>query len=484
MFHRGEIVELDIDDYAFGGRGIAKVPVADEGHYVVFVDNAFPGQRVRAKIDVKRKRHAEAKLIDVINRSPQEVQLPYQEISGAPYIFVPVEIQEETKKRSTLEVFARISGIRNIHEKFDEFISSPDHFFYRNKMEYSFSCIEHCRQTGVDIDDAFALGFKRRGTWWKVENLDKPSGLFDEQWETILPEIRNWLKKTTLPAWHPPGKHGFFRHIVVRKSFEANQLLINLVTSSEGLKQFDKEGFCQLLKTLLGDRLAGFQHTINDNVADRAKIENGLSQLVFGKPVIVEKLAGLEFEISMESFFQTNPRCAELLYTKALDYVFEEEISEGKVVMDLFCGTGTIGQLLTTRSKGTPIIGVDIVSEAIEDAKRNAKRNHIEGIEFYAADVGKFLKEHPEFNETISTIILDPPRAGIAPKTLQKTIELHAPNIVYISCNPSTQARDTELLRNAGYELEKISFVDQFPHTGHIESVVKFKLKSNESRDN
>ena len=475
MFHRGEIVELDITDYAFGGRGIARIPLEDGGNFVVFVDNAFPGQRVRAKIDVKRKRHAEAKLLDVINRSPQEVNLPFQEISGAPYIFVPVELQEETKKQSTLEVFARISGIRDIHEKFDEFISSPDHFFYRNKMEYSFSCIEHSRETGEDIDDAFALGFKRRGTWWKVENLDQPDGLFDEHWEKVLPEVRNWLKSTGLPAWHPPGKHGFFRHIVVRKSFQADQLLINLVTSSEGLKQFDVQGFSDYLVSLLGNRLAGFQHTINDNVADRAKIENGQSKLVYGKPVIVEKLANLEFEISMESFFQTNPKCAERLYAKALDYVFEEEIPEGKVVMDLFCGTGTIGQLLTTRAKGTPIIGVDIVPEAIEDAKRNAKRNNITGVEFYAADVGKFLKEHPEFNGTISTIILDPPRAGIAPKTLQKTIELNAPTIVYISCNPSTQARDAELLTNAGYQLEKMSLVDQFPHTGHIESVVKFK---------
>jgi 23S rRNA (uracil-5-)-methyltransferase RumA len=186
-------------------------------------------------------------------------------------------------------------------------------------------------------------------------------------------------------------------------------------------------------------------------------------------------LLGLNFEISMESFFQTNPRSAEKLYTKALDYVFEEEIPAGKVVMDLFCGTGTIGQILRTRKNDVEIVGVDIVAEAIEDAKRNAKRNAINGINFYAADVGKFLKEHPEYQGNISTIILDPPRAGIAPKTLLKTIDLDAENIVYISCNPSTQARDAETLEKAGYKLEKISFVDQFPHTGHIESIAKFK---------
>lgn len=470
---RGELVELVISEYAFGGRGIAKV-AQEDGHYVVFVDNTFPGQVVSARIEKKRKRHAEAKLMEIVKRSEEEVVLPYQEISGAPYIYVPVALQEDYKKRSTLEVFGRISNIRDIDNYFDEFISSPQHFFYRNKMEYSFSCIEHDLATNEEKDDAFALGFKRRGTWWKVESLNQPSGMFDEHWETVLREVRIYLEQTGLRAWHPPKKEGFFRHIVVRKSFKEDQLLINLVTSSEGAEQFDEEAFSSFLQEKLGQRLAGFQHTMNDNVADRAKIENGTSRLVYGKPIVVEELVGLQFEISMESFFQTNPKSAEKLYNKALDYVFESEIPKGKVVMDLFCGTGTIGQLLSTRKSDVEIVGVDIVEEAIEDAKRNAQRNSIEGIQFYAADVGKFLKEHPEYIGNISTIILDPPRAGIAPKTLLKTIDLGAETIVYISCNPSTQARDTETLLKAGYQLEKISLVDQFPHTGHIESIAKF----------
>jgi 23S rRNA (uracil-5-)-methyltransferase RumA len=247
------------------------------------------------------------------------------------------------------------------------------------------------------------------------------------------------------------------------------------VTSSENAEKFDVDAFSTFLREKLGDRLAGFQHTTNDNVADRAKIENGTWRLVYGDAIIIEDLLGLKFEISMESFFQTNPKSAEKLYNKALDYVFEEEIPTGKVVMDLFCGTGTIGQIVSTRKNNIQIVGVDIVPEAIEDAKRNALRNNIQGIEFFAADVGKFLKEHPEFIGSISTLILDPPRAGIAPKTLLKAIDLGAENIVYISCNPSTQARDAETLAKAGYELQKITLVDQFPHTGHIESIVKFK---------
>lgn len=471
--NRGEIIELEITGFAFGGNGIAKIPTED-GDYVVFVENAFPGQKVRAKVEKKKKRYAECKLIEVIQRSPQEVELDVQEISGAPYIFVPLEIQEAWKKSTTLDLYRKIADIQNGEEIFDTFISSPLNYNYRNKMEYSFSSIEHDLLTGEEKDDAFALGFKRRGTWWKVENLNKESGLFDAQWENSLIEIRNFLFKTGLPAWHPPKKTGFFRHIVVRKSFYQDQLLINLVTSSEGVKNFDVNAFSAFLQQILGKRLAGFQHTINDNVADRAKIENGQNQLIYGEEKVIEELLGLHFEISMESFFQTNPKSAELLYNKALDYVFEENPLDGKVVMDLFCGTGTIGQILSQRAKNVKIIGVDIVEEAIVDAKKNAKRNGIEGIQFYAADVGKFLLEYPQYEGKIGTIVLDPPRAGIAPKTLRKVMRLGAERIVYISCNPATQARDTDQLQQAGYQLEKLSFVDQFPHTSHIEAIAKF----------
>lgn len=471
---RAQIVELEISDYAFGGRGIARLSTR-EGDYVVFVDNAFPGQLVKAQIEKKRKRHAEAKLIDVVRHSEVEKTGRFQQISGSPYIFVPVELQEKVKKESTLQVFKRIGGLVNVEELFDEFISSPNHYFYRNKMEYSFSSIEHDIATGEEKDDAFALGFKRRGTWWKVESLNRPSGLFDEDWEQFLPDLRRFLEQTGLPAWHPPGKRGFFRHIVVRKSFAKDQLLINLVTSSEDLERFDPHLFADLIVKRFGDRIAGIQHTINDNVADRAKIENGKWELLYGQPVVIERLLGLEFEISMESFFQTNPASAERLYNKALDYVFEVPHKEGDVVMDLFCGTGTIGQLASKRSPGVHIIGVDIVEEAIQDADRNARRNQVDNVKFFAADVGKFLFAHPEYSNKIKTIILDPPRAGIAPKTLNKVIALGADRIVYISCNPSTQARDTQQLAESGYKAVKVSLVDQFPHTGHIESIILYE---------
>jgi len=475
LIKRGQTIELVIEDLAFGGKGIARIH-DENGAFILFVQNTFPGQKVLARITKKRKKHAECSLIKILERSPLEIESPYQEISGAPYINVPPAIQEEQKKKVTLEVYRRLANLQNIEELFDEFIPSPEHYHYRNKMEYSFSSIEHDIETDEEIDDAFALGFKHRGTWWKVESLNKASGLFDEQWETFLKEFRTFLFKTGLPAWHPPRKDGFFRHIVVRKSFYEDKLLINLVTSSEGIEEFNLQSVADFLKEKMGDRIAGFQHTINDNVADRAKIENGDCKLAFGKDHVIEELNGLFFEISMESFFQTNPKSAERLYNKALDYVFEGNRSlNNKVVMDLFCGTGTIGQLLTQRTQDTKIIGVDIVAEAIADAKRNAKRNNIKGVEFYAADVGKFLKAYPDYEGKIDTIVLDPPRAGIAPKTLLKVIQLGAKRIVYISCNPSTQARDIKTLEENGYKTKKISLVDQFPHTSHIEAIGLFE---------
>lgn len=472
---RGDLIEVEITDFAFGGKGIAKINT-EQGQYVVFVLNTYPGQLVQARIAKKRKKHAECKLIKVLRDSKDAVDLGYQPISGAPYIKLPIERQRELKESSTLEQYRRIGGIQNINELFDEFIQSPIDFNYRNKMEYSFSSIRQDIETGEEVDDAFALGFKTRGTWWKVENLDKENGLFDAKFESKLVEIRKYLEATDLKAWHPPKKHGFFRHLVVRKSFDQDVLLINLVTSSQGIKQFDAKAFSKFMQDLLGERLAGLQHTANDDVSDRAKIENGNNQLLFGEPIILERLLDLQFEISMESFFQTNPKSAERLYSKAISYATETRDLSNKVLMDLFCGTGTIGQIMASQIEGVNVIGVDIVPEAIEDAKKNAKRNDVENIEFYAADVGKFLFEYPNYIGKIDTIILDPPRAGIAPKTLKKVISLGAKEIVYISCNPATQARDAMELAAANYKMTKISLVDQFPHTSHIEAVAKFVL--------
>jgi 23S rRNA (uracil-5-)-methyltransferase RumA len=471
---RGQILELKIEDYAFGGKGIARIR-SEEGEFVVFVPNTLPGQLVKAQVKKSSKKYAECSLMDVLEISENEVEVPYQDIPGAPYIQLPIEQQHAYKKESTLSLFKRIGKVANIEDLFDEFVTSPDVFHYRNKMEYGFSAIGYDRANKTDIDE-FTLGFKRRGTWWMGDNLEKDSGLFDKQVEDNLKVIRKYCIETGLAPWHGPKKEGFFRYLVVRKSQKTDEVLFNLVTTSYDLPKFDLNAFAIFLKGIFGKRLAGLLHTINDEVGDRTIATSGSLALVFGKDKIVEELLGLNFEISMKSFFQTNPKCAEKLYTKVVDYVLEnKEAVDNTVVMDLFCGTGTIGQIIASKSKNAQIVGVDIVASAIEDAQKNAKRNNIDGLKFYAADVGKFLSAHPQYKGKIKTIVLDPARAGIAPKTLQKIIDLNADRMVYVSCNPATQARDTELLMQHGYSIKKISLVDQFPHTSHIETVVLFE---------
>lgn len=471
---RGQVIEILIEDYAFGGKGIGRIR-SEEGEFVVFVPNTLPGQLVKARIDKSKKKYAEAKLLEVLKDSEDETTSPYQQIPGAPYIKLPIEKQHEYKYNSTMDLFKKIGKVENIEDYFDEFVSSPNVFHYRNKMEYSFSAIGYDNEEKTDVDE-FTLGFKRRGTWWIGENLNKDSGLFDEEFENSLAKIREYCEATNLAPWHAPRREGFFRYFVIRKSYKTDELLFNLVTTSYDLPRFNLQKFANFLVELFGDRVAGLLHTINDETGDRTIATTGSINLVYGKNKIVEELLGLNFEISMKSFFQTNPKSAEKLYTKVVDYALEnKEAVDNTVVMDLFCGTGTIGQIIASKANNTKIVGVDIVASAIKDAKENAKRNNITGVDFYAADVGKFLYQHPQYKNKIRTIILDPARAGIAPKTLKKIIQLNADRMVYVSCNPATQARDTEQLREAGYQIKKISLVDQFPHTSHIETVVLFE---------
>ena len=470
MLKKGEIIKINIVDYAFGGKGIGRV---NDDKTIVFIKDGIPGQIVNAKITKKKQNYAEASITEVIQKSNLQKNHNYQPISGAPYIELSLEDQKKMKLKVCFEVFEKIGKLNDPENYFDQWISSPKSYHYRNKMEYSFSSIQYDLAQKVVVDDAFALGFKRKGTWWMVENLDKDSGLFDKEFEDLLLNIRLYLKKSGCQAWHPPQKIGFFRHLVVRKSYYSNELLFNLVTSSKKIKSFNINEFGNYLSNLFGKRFAGLIHTINDDIGDREKLDKGSSKLIIGKSTIEEKINGFDFEISMQSFFQTNPKCAELLYLKVIDYLKEADIPKNQYIMDLFCGTGTIAQLIA-KNKDNKVIGVDIVKSAIDNAKNNSKKNNISNIKFICDDVGKFLLNNPEYHNKIHTIVIDPPRAGIAPKALRKAIRLNAKKIIYVSCNPATQARDLFTLNEMGYELEKFSLVDQFPHTAHIESIMSF----------
>ena len=473
MIKKGEIIKVVVKDFAFGGKGIATYKT-EEKSIIVFINHGIPGQQLNVVIKKKKPTFLEADIVEIIAPSKLENKVPYQRISGAPYINLSLGDQRSMKEKVSFDLFKRIGKLEHIETLYDEWISSPSPHHYRNKMEYSFSCIQYDLEKELVIDDAFALGFKRKGTWWIVENLDKDSGMFDKELEDSLHQIRSYLEKTNLKAWHPPKKIGFFRHLVVRKSYLTNQLLFNLVTSSIGLDQFNHLKFGEFLEQLFETRFRGLIHTVNDDVADREKLDKGNSQLVKGNLTITEKINDLNFDISMQSFFQTNPHCAEKLYEKVMQYIRMEKIPRDSYILDLFCGTGTIGQLIAKSFPDANVIGVDVVKSAIENAYINATKNNISNITFKCDDVGKFLLHNPNYENKIHTIVIDPPRAGISPKSLRKVIRLNAKKIVYVSCNPATQARDLETLSSMDYSLIKFSLADQFPHTAHVESIMLF----------
>lgn len=466
---KGTHLEVKIAKMVFGGKGLAYIPV-DDSEMVMFIPNAIAGQQMEVVITNAKRRYLEGRKVNLLKRAENEVTTEYQAASVAPYITLPIEEQARLKREWVIDFLEHTGNVENPEGLLDEFISSPLLYHYRNKMEYAFSAIGHDPEKGEDFD-GFSFGFKSGGTWWKTEDLNKSCGLFDKDFEATLQDIRKYCEQTGLPAWHLPRKQGFFRYLVVRKSFADDEVLVSLVTSSQGLKHFDQQAFASFCKELWGDRLGGLLHTINDEVADRAKITSGTTTLLFGKKALEERINDLRFEISLESFFQTNPTCAEVLYRKATDYAFEcTENGQGHL-LDLFCGTGTIGQIVAKRLTDKQITGVELIQEAVANAKTNAGLNKLENIDFIAGDVGKFLLEHEAYQGNIDLVIMDPPRAGVTPKTLRKVLRLESNNIVYISCNPSTFARDVDTMREWGYSLKKFSIVDQFPHTAHVEVV-------------
>ena len=470
LIKKKERLELKISNIAYGGNGISKQDDQNSKNFIIFVKNGIEGQQLLVEIVKKKPNYAEAKIIKVLKKSPLQKNRPYQKISGAPYYDLNISYQRKKKKELVFEVFQKIGDVKNIETYYDEFINSPRTWHYRNKMEYAFSSIIYDEKTDRDIDD-FGLGFKKANTWWMVENLDKDSGLFDKAWENSLIEIRQFCISTGLPAWNIPQKKGFFRNLNIRKSYQENKLLIELVTSSEQLKKFCKKSFVKKILDMHQDRIEGIIHTVNDNISDRIDYTHVSSTTIFGNNIINERILDLNFEIYMSSFFQTNPLCAEKLYSKVIEYSLINIHNENEIILDLFCGTGTIAQMIAKKQNKINVIGVDIAASSIENAKKSAKKNKIKNVDFHTLDIGDFLFKNPHLKNKINTIIADPPRPGISKKSIKKIINLDAKKIIYVSCNPSTQARDIKLLTEHGYMIKKFSIVDQFPHTHHIETV-------------
>lgn len=451
----------------FPNKGIA---VTDDGDRVI-VKNTIPGQKVEFVVNKVKHQRAEGRLMEVIEKSPLETEEPcphFGMCGGCTYQTVPYEKQLDMKLTQVKKLISDAIGTEK--EAGYEFIGihgSPKKSEYRNKMEFSF---------GDEYKDGpLALGMHKRGSFYDLVTVSDCQ-IVDEDFRTILKVTLDYFSKNNIPYFHRATHKGYLRHLLVRKATKTGEIIVDLVTTTQ-TEGFNEEellaGFrYELLTRHYDGRFKGVLHTKNDSVADVVKNEG--TEVLYGDSYFYEELLGLKFKITPFSFFQTNSLGAEVLYETAREFILgdDKDSLNGKTVYDLYSGTGTIAQLMAPVCK--EVVGVEIVEEAVCAAKENAALNGLDNCKFIAGDVLKVLDE---IEEKPDYIILDPPRDGIHPKAIGKIIEYGVENMVYISCKPTSLARDLQIFMDRGYRVEKICCVDMFPNTYHVETVVKLSLK-------
>lgn len=453
---KGQIIMGTVERIDFPNKGIVS---SDEG--ICVVKNALPGQKIRAAVNKVRKGKAEGRLLSVEESSPLETGSPcphFGACGGCTYISLPYEKQLKIKEA---QVKRLLDGVLCSQEKpwcFEGMKGSPAQFGYRNKMEFSF---------GDEVKDGpLALGMHKRGSFYDIVTVENCQ-IVDEDYRAVLSCTRNYFEKEKIPFYHRLRHIGYLRHLLVRKAARTGEILAALVTTSK--EEHDLEPWVkELLSLKLKGKFAGILHIINDSVAD--VVQSDKTEILYGQDYFYEELLGLKFKISTFSFFQTNSLSAEVLYETAREYVGDLGVygsgKSEKVVFDLYSGTGTIAQLMAPVAK--KVIGVEIVEEAVEAARKNAELNGLHNCEFIAGDV---LKALDTIEEKPDMIILDPPRDGIHPKALAKIINYGIDKLVYISCKPTSLVRDLEVFLESGYVVEKAVAIDQFPWTTGIETV-------------
>ncbi len=444
---KGHIYEGTVERVDFPNKGVIRF----EEHNAV-VKNTVPGQKVRFQVNKIRKGKCEGRLLEVLERSSVEIEpeCPHFAVcGGCTYQNLPYEEQIRLKSNQLRELLNDAIKEPYLFEGVKE---SPCREMYRNKMEFSFGDEEK--------DGPLALGMHKRGSFYDIVTVDK-CRIVDEDYRKILSCVLDYFKEEKVPFYHKMRHVGYLRHLLVRKGAKTGEILVVLVTSSQ-MEVPDKPWVERLLKLSLDGELAGILHTYNDSLAD--VVQSDRTELLYGRDYFYEELLGLKFRISPFSFFQTNSLGAEVLYETARAYIGD---TKDKVIFDLYSGTGTIAQMLAPVAE--QVVGVEIVEEAVEVAKENARLNGLSNCRFIAGDV---LKVVDGLSEKPDLIVLDPPRDGVHPKALQKIIDFGVERIVYISCKPTSLARDLELLQGCGYRVERACGVDMFPFTSHVESIV------------
>ena len=479
---KGQVYEGSVVRVDFPNKGIVCV-----GEETAVVKNSLPGQKVKFSVNKVRKGKAEGRLLEVTEKSPLETGRTcslFGLCGGCTYLSLPYEEQLKVKEEQVKRLLDTVLNKQEEPWTFEGIKGSPKAYEYRNKMEFSF---------GDEYKDGpLALGMHKRGSFYDIVTV-ADCEIVDADYRLILQTVRDYFARAKVSFFHRMSHEGYLRHLLVRKASRTGEILVALVTTSQdpwqgetavegNLNALDADalitGFKDLLLSLeqdgkLAGKFAGILHITNDSIAD--VVQSDHTELLYGQEYFYEELLGLKFKISTFSFFQTNSYSAEVLYQTARDYVGDLGGSD-KTVFDLYSGTGTIAQLMAPAAG--KVIGVEIVEEAVEAAKKNAAANGLDNCEFIAGDVLKVLDE---VEEKPDMIILDPPRDGIHPKALPKIIAYGVDHIVYISCKPTSLVRDLEVFLENGYRVDKAVAVDQFPWTANVETVVLLSHKKADS---
>lgn len=483
---KGQICEGIVERYTFPNKGYVnikeqKVTSSDEKIMTtkeICIKGALKGQRVQFAVKKLRKDSGEGRLLQVLEKSPIEDVEPacphFGVCGGCAYQTMSYANQLKLKENQVKTLLD--SAISDY--QWEGIKGSPVQTAYRNKMEFSF---------GDEYKGGpLALGMHKKSSFHDIVTVDS-CRIVDEDYNQILKTILDFYTRKQVPFYKKMQHVGVLRHLVIRQSACSKDILVNLVTTtqeyrSQGRSELAKENDCpirlnqeeladslyldelqeQLLALDLHGRIVGILHTHNDSLSDAVIPEKIVT--LYGQDYIYEKILGLTFKISPFSFFQTNSRGAEVLYETARSYVGE---TKNRVIFDLYCGTGTIAQMLAPVAER--VIGVEIVEEAVVAARENAAFNGLTNCKFIVGDV---LKVIDEIKEKPDIIVLDPPRDGIHPKALEKIIAYGVEEIVYISCKPTSLVRDLEIFKTKGYDVVKTCAIDQFVNTLHVECIV------------
>ncbi len=439
---------------------VEKVDFPNKGHVRVeeervIVKNTIPGQRIRGVTTKRRNGKFLGRLLEVVEDAPDAVEAVcpvFGECGGCLYQTMPYEKQLKLKEEQVLHMLEKVTG--PLGERYEGMVSNPEIFQYRNKMEYSFGDQEK--------DGPLVLGMHKRGSTYDISPAEKCQ-IVHNDFNQIVKYTVERFRQDGLTYYHKRTHKGYLRYLLIRRGVHTKEIMINIVTSSQGDYSLTPwlQGLIEM-ENQMEHKVASVVHTVSDTLSDAVK--PGEVRLLHGRDFLYEELLGLRFKISPFSFFQTNSLGAEQLYEVVRNYIGS---TKDKVVFDLYSGTGTITQLLA--SVAQKAVGVEIVEEAVEAAKENAKLNQLENCQFIAGDVLAVLDS---LEDKPDLIILDPPRDGIHPKALPKIIQYGVEKMVYVSCKPTSLARDLVVFQEAGYQVEKVTCVDLFSHTPHVESII------------